>query len=398
MSFQLLVTEGPDKGRTFQLSAGKTVQIGRSPATTTKLTDPAVSRVHCEIDVGESQATLINSSPNGTLVNGKAVEQCVLKLGDVIKMGATEFRCVEEKPLAGGGGAGGQDLTRLVGQRLEEYQVQSIIARGANGVVFKAEDLTHNQRTVALKVLPPEFGEGAEDVDRFIRAMKTMIPVRHTHLIAIHGAGKSGPHCWIAMEYFEGDNLAQVMEKLGGKPMDWKDAYRVAVHIAKALEYAQQHSIVHRNVTPANILFRAKDRLAKLGDLMLAKALEGNMAQQITRQGRVMGDSPFVSPEGTQGATHITPNSDLYGLGATLYYLLSGHPPFSGKNFADLIVQIRSETPAPVKEAQPAMPDDFAAMVMKLLAKNPEDRGPGAKQLVVDLEKIGSAEGVSAYF
>jgi serine/threonine protein kinase len=398
MAVQLLVTQGPDKGRTFQLNPGKTVQLGRSPATTTKLTDPAVSRVHCEIEVDDEKAVLHNISDRGTLVNGKPVTEYVLQVGDVIKMGETEIACVEEKPLtAGVAGDKPQDLTRLVGRRLEEYAVQSIIARGVNGVVFKAEDLTQNQRLVALKVFPAEFGENDEDVDRFIRAMKTMIPVRHQHLIAIHGAGKSGPFCWIAMEYFEGDSLTKVLEHQVGKPLDWKDAYRVAVHVAKALEYAQEHAIVHRNVTPANILFRARDRIAKLGDLMLAKALEGNMAKQITRQGRVVGDTAFVSPEATRGANQVTPKSDLYGLGATLYNLVTGRPPFAAKSYVDLMEQIRTATPEPAKKFQPAMPDAFALLIMKLLAKNPDER-PAVKQVVHELENIGSAGGVSAYF
>src|SRR5207302_6018400 len=128
-------------------------------------------------------------------VNGERADERPLKSGDAIRVGNSELRYLVGEAAVAQSTA---TLDDLVGKRLEEYMVDKIIAHGASGVVFKATDLT-NSRPIALKVLQPEFAESEEDVDRFVRAMKTMIPVRHPYLIAIHGAGKTGPYCWIAM-------------------------------------------------------------------------------------------------------------------------------------------------------------------------------------------------------
>src|SRR5262249_2368143 len=154
---------------------------------------------------------------------------------------------------------------------------------GASSVVFKARDLDEGGTVVALKVLHPEFSKDEDEMQRFVRAMKTMMPHRHPNLVALHGAGKTGAHCWVAMEYVEGESLTSVIARIGVAGMlDWKHAFRVGTHIGRALEYAHSHSIIHRNVTPQNILIRSADKVAKLGDLMLAKALEGTLAQQVT--------------------------------------------------------------------------------------------------------------------
>src|SRR5207244_4084355 len=136
-------------------------------------------------------------------------------------------------------------------------------------------------------------------------------------LITLYGAGKTGPYCWLAMELVEGESVTQVIHRLGtAGALDWRCALWVAVHVARALEYAHGQNIIHRNITPQNILIRSADRLTKLGDLMLAKAQEGGLAQQITRPGEILGDLRFLSPERTLGQATIDHRSDLYGLGA----------------------------------------------------------------------------------
>src|SRR5437763_12842987 len=119
-------------------------------------------------------------------------------------------------------------------------------------MVFKATD-TRDDQTVAIKVLQPEFSRNDEEMQRFIRAMKTVLPLRHPNIVALLGAGKTGPFCWVAMEHVEGESMTQVIQRMGVAGMlDWKYGYRVAVHVARALEYAHGESIIHRNVTPTN--------------------------------------------------------------------------------------------------------------------------------------------------
>lgn len=393
---KLVILSGSDEGLSFEM-AGHVFQIGRSQSTPTHLSDPAVSRVHCEIETSDGNFLLHNISANGTQVNGKEVtEEVALQPGDIIRVGNTELKLVvegkESTPPADA-----KDLSHLIGTRLEEYIVREVIATSENGVVFQAEDLTHNDLPTALKVLHAHFGEVQEDVDRFVRAMRTMIPIRHPNLISIRGAGKSGPYCWIAMEYIDGHSLDQLAKQGKNGTMDWKDGYRVAVHVGKALDYAQEHSIVHRNVTPANIIYRKMDRFAKLGDLMLAKATEGRMAKMVTQPGRAVGHAnAYMPPERIDPNIPLDVRSDLYSLGATLYTVLAGKPPFEGEDLAQLLARIQTTEPEPIKNSQPDIPEQFEKVIFKLLSKKPEQRYQTAKEMLTELEQIGNAVGVSA--
>ena len=155
--------------------------------------------------------------------------------------------------------------------------------------------------------------------------MKTMLPIRHPNIVRLYNAGKKGPVCWAAMEFIEGESLTKVIDRIGIQGMlDWHEVFRLAVQIGRALQEASEHKIIHRNVTPTNILRRTSDKTCLLGDLMLAKGLEGTTAQQITQPGQLIGDLAYMSPERTQPDAVADCRSDLYGLGATLYALLAG--------------------------------------------------------------------------
>jgi len=234
-------------------------------------------------------------------------------------------------------------------------------------------------------------------MQRFIRGMKTVLPLRHPNLITLFKAGKTGVYCWMAMEYVEGESMTQVIQRVGVAGMlDWRYGYRVAVHIARALDYAHGHSIVHRNVTPTNILLRTADKTAKLGDLMLAKALEGNAGGFSTRPGELVGDVAYMAPERTRGTGDIDGRADLYGLGATVYALIAGRPPFAAATLPELITRIRNAEPEKPKKYQMGVPDLFQGTVMKLLDKRPENRFQTAKELLTDLERVGKFTGASA--
>ncbi len=408
--YKLVVTAGPDKGLAFTLNPGQTVQVGRSQAANTRLTDPAVSRVHCEIEAQGHQVVLHNISGNGTLVNGESVTEHVLKPGDVIRLGNSEMRFAASlageaptemmpPPAAPTPGVPavppGGDLAALAGKTISHYQIDAVLARGTSGTVFRAKD-TRDGQAVALKVLQPEFSQGEEEMQRFVRAMKTMLPVRHPNIVTLLAAGKTGPWCWIAMEYVEGESLTKVIQRIGVAGMlDWKHAFRVAGQIAQALDYAHGQSIIHRNVTPQNILLRGSDKVAKLGDLMLAKALEGVMAKDVTKPGELVGDVAYMAPERTRGAGAVDGRSDLYGLGATLYALLTGRAPFGAPSLPELIVKIRSAEPERPKKYQLSIPDLFQGTVMRLLAKRPEERFQTAAELLDDLKRVGRFAGVS---
>jgi serine/threonine protein kinase len=411
MSLQLQVFAGPDQNRTFTLQSGPDLLLGRGATCLYHLNDPRVSRGHCQVLLEGDQVTVIdNDSSSGVFVNGVRVSRQQLKLGDVIQIGGTQLRLtMGDFPLDIALGAlepglapqpanaplALEKLAALSGQKLSHYDIGPVIGDGRSSVVFHATDNKDN-RSVALKVLQPEFSKSEEERQRFVRGMKTMLPLRHPNLVQLYGAGQTGPYCWVAMEYIAGENMTQVIDRIGVAGMlDWRYAFKAALHVGRALAYAHGKQTVHRNVTPTNILLQATDKVVKLGDLMLAKALEGTLAQQITRPGQLVGDVAYMSPERTRGLADIDGRSDLYGLGATVYALLAGRPPFEGSTLIEKVTRIRQTAPERPSRYQMSIPDRFEGAVLKLLAKRPEDRYQTADDLVKELERTGNLHGVS---
>ena len=403
---QLITTNGADKGNRCVMQDGQTVVIGRSPECEFQLSDLRVSRRHCVVEVREGTARILHSGGSGgTRVNSKPIESHVLKPGDVVQVGETTMRFelgdtvpTESKPAAVLTPAtvpAAKDFFDLIGQKIHNYEVEKELARGNSGAVFKCRDTAKN-RDVALKILGPELSKDEEEVQRFVRAMKTMFPVRHENLIRIYNAGKTGKHVWVSLEYVDGESVARLIEKIGTVGMlDWQFAFQVAVQIARGLEAAYDHKIVHRNITPENIMIRSSDKVAKLGDMMLAKALETNKAEQITRPGQLIGEIAYAPPERTGGDGQIDCRSDIYGLGATIYALITGRPPHEAPSLSALITKIRTETPKSPKTFQLSINDMFEGAVMQMLAARPEDRYATPIELLRDLERIGKFAGIS---
>jgi serine/threonine protein kinase len=225
--------------------------------------------------------------------------------------------------------------------------------------------------------------------------MQTMLPLRHPNLVAVYGAGKTGGHCWVAMEFVEGQNLAEKIRRAGAGQLDWRHALRAAVHVGRALGHAHRHTIIHRNVTPENVLVRQADDVAKLGDLVLAKALEGMQAAKVTRPGDLVGDLEYMSPERTGADTETDARSDLYSLGALVYAALTGGPPFRGGSMPETVALIRDSDPALPTLSRPDIPAELEAVVLRLLAKQAENRYQTAAEVVQELERIAAQEGVA---
>jgi serine/threonine protein kinase len=406
----LVVIAGPDQGQQFSIEAGKTLVIGRGQNTQTRFKDPQVSRVHCRIQDEGGRLMLVDAgSASGTIVNGRKITiPHELKPNDVIQIGATQLRVqltgtpeattmvVGEKPALKATVQAAGQLAELVGHSVSHFRVDAVIARAQAGMVFKAHD-TEKDRAVAFKVLWPEFSKNDEEMQRFVRAMKTMLPLRHPNIVRLYGAGRTGDYCWMAMEFVDGESLTNVIERIGTAGMlDWRFSLRVAVHIARALVYAEEQSIIHRNIKPANILVTNADKVAKLGDLMLAKALEGTLAEQITRPGQLVGDIAYMSPERTRaGGAEIDVRSDIYSLGATIYALFTGRSPFDAGSLGETIQMIRTADAVSPRKFQLAIPELFEGTVLKMLAKRPDDRFQSAKELLSELERVAKYQRVT---
>lgn len=395
---RLVIMSGPDAKREHYLNFDEgPVVFGRSHAQANfAIPDPQVSRVHFQIERRGAQTWVVDlGSASGTLVNGRKVSEQQLMSGDIVRAGETQLKFVPAGMSAGPVAEDAEDrLEALTGRTVSHFEVGPLIAKGTSACIFKATD-TDNDQTVALKVLQPEMAKSEDEMQRFIRAMKTIMPLKHPNLIAMYGAGRKGMHCWVSMEYVDGDNLTSLIDRVGKEGrLDWKFALRVAVHISRALTYACENSIIHRNITPKNIIVRKKDQTALLGDLMLAKALEGTLAAQITKPGQMVGDVHYMSPERTKTDGQVDGRSDIYSLGATIYALLTGRPPHEGLTLVETLQKLRSEEPQHPSEVEPKIPKDVDAAIMKMLAKDPTKRFQTAAELTAALEQLAKKHGV----
>jgi len=407
MSLQFTVVAGPDRGRSFQLNPGKTVFIGRATESIIPLSDLAISRQHCQLkaDENETSVTLTDlGSSSGTWLNDERVNKNGVVASDTIRIGDTSI-LVERQPADSDATVPPQSpeiesptrapglIEGLVGRQIHNYLVQEVLATGTSGIVFRAVDERNNE-PLAVKVLWPQITRDSDEQRRFVRGMKAMFPIRHPNLVRIFNAGIQDVQqlgvrlCWVAMEFVDGYSLQSIIEKTGTAGMlDWQRALRIAVDIARALEAAFDHDVVHRNVTPDNILVDRHKDTAKLSDLMLARALEGAGAEQITQRGQLVGDLIYMAPERTRGeeASHL---SDMYSLGATLYSVVSGRPPFQAEHVPDLVSAIQNDDPGPPSEIQMAVNPLFDTIILKMLAKQPADRFENFSKLLNELERV----------
>jgi serine/threonine protein kinase len=409
--YQICIVGGPEKGRVFPLADGKALTIGRGQQSDTQINDPFLSRLHCNVCLKGSVVKLVHTGSSPTNVRGEAVIECQLKDGDEFQAGSSTFRFVVgdissdatiRVPVSASDGTAPlpcSDLKApavkdLVGHTLGQYRLDKIIAAGSSGLVFKATD-TEKNRVAAIKVLSPDRTSTDEERERFVRAMKTMLPIKHPNIVALWNAGKNGPFCWAAMEYVDCESLTEVIQRIGVEGMlDWKDVWQVGMHIGRALEKAYEEKVIHRNVTPSNILRRKSDKVCLLGDLMLAKALEGALSKQVTSAGRIVGDIPYMPPERTFDDASVDTRSDIYGLGATMYALLAGRPPFESNSMAGLIKMIREQEPVPPKKYQLSINELFETVVLKMISKLPDHRYATPTALLAELERVGRYSGL----
>jgi hypothetical protein len=410
MAKHFVVIAGPDKDRAFPL-ANADMQIigcGRNH-TDICLHDQQLSRAHCEVRVEDDRVTVTDLDSNGgTFVNGARIAaETEVKHGDVLTIGQSQLALKDgdmpkpakfepaEGPVSYGVNASpAERLCELTGTQLGHFNVELLLAKGHAGVVYRGRDQKTNQ-VVALKVLSPDFPKSEAEKQQFVATMKSMMAFRHPNLVSLLSIGKTSGYCWMAMEYVEGESLMPVVRRIAEAGMfDWKLAFRVAIQITRALEFIHDHQVVHGNVTLENVLLRKLDKTAKLNDLFLGSALKGSQLRQATWQQKTIKELNYLPPEMTKGGALPDPRSDLYGLGAVVYALLTGRPPCSGQSPAETVQNIRKTEPVKPKQYQMSMPDTFEGVVMKLLSKHPDQRYQTSKQVVADLERVSRNMGI----
>jgi eukaryotic-like serine/threonine-protein kinase len=263
---------------------------------------------------------------------------------------------------------------------LGPFQVLAPIGRGGMGTVYLARDSRGGQ-LLALKVLPPKRAREEERLlKRFQREMEMCQRVSHPHLAYTYDIGVCNGVHFIAMEYIPGKSLYRVVAEEG--PLRVPRAARLFAEVASALDHAHSQGLIHRDLKPSNILVTPHDH-AKVLDLGLALMQGENCAARevVGGEGYVVGTMDYIAPEQTEDACKVDARSDIYALGCTLYYALTGRQPFAGGTSAEKIRRHRTEEPAPVPQFNPDVPPGFIGVLRRMMAKRPEHRFASAAAL-----------------
>jgi eukaryotic-like serine/threonine-protein kinase len=284
------------------------------------------------------------------------------------------------------------------GTRFGPYEILSPLGAGGMGEVYKATD-TRLNRTVAIKVLPPQFMHTPEMKQRFDREAQVIAGLNHPNICTLFDIGREGDSDFLVMEFLEGETLAA---HIAAGPLPLDEALKVAVQIADALEKAHGQGITHRDLKPGNVMLTAKG--AKLLDFGLAKLQEtapaaaGTMMRsgaslKTTVPGMIIGTMQYMAPEQLEGK-EADARTDLFAFGAMLYETITGRRAFEGKSQPHLIAAIVSAQPEPASKLQPATPPALDFLIRRCLAKDPEERLQTATDLVNELQWIaGGGEG-----
>jgi tetratricopeptide (TPR) repeat protein len=273
---------------------------------------------------------------------------------------------------------------------LAGYEVLQEVGRGGMGVVYQARH-TALKRLVAIKMILVGPHAGAADLARFRAEAEAVARLKHPNIVEIHDIGEAAGRPYFSLEWVEGGSLEK---KLAGTPLPPRDAAELLEALARAAHYAHERGIVHRDLKPANVLLTADGR-PKITDFGLAKQLEGDAGK--TQSGSVLGTPSYMAPEQAAGDVKtIDARTDVYALGATLYELLTGRPPFKGTSLLDTLEQVRFAEPVPPSRLQMKVPRDLETVCLKCLRKEPPKRYESALALAEDLRRYLNHEPIRA--
>ncbi len=270
---------------------------------------------------------------------------------------------------------------------LGEYTILARLGEGGMGAVYKARHKS-TENIVALKVLFPHLTRKNEQyLDRFRREAEVASKLNHPNIVKSLDYGEDKGYHYLAMEYIEGESVAEVIKKNGR--IDEKKAIEIVKQIASALVEIAKANIVHRDIKPANILI-SRNGNAKLADLGMVKLTDSSMT--LTATNMAVGTPFYMSPEQVKGEKNIDIRSDIYSLGATLYHMLTGHVPFGGATIAEVMYkQLEGKLPHP-KEEIPELSEGICEIVERMMAKIPQDRYKAVENLIGDLNAVGQGK------
>ncbi|MFH1022097.1 MAG: protein kinase [Planctomycetota bacterium] len=261
------------------------------------------------------------------------------------------------------------------------YVILEQIAKGGMGIVYKARQKSLD-RIVAIKILPRRLSSNEVFVQRFLREAQLAAQLVHPHIVRMLEVGQHGNYYYIVMEFVEGMSLRRLIE--GESSLDWRRAVAIIRQTAEALGVAYRKSIVHRDIKPENILI-TPDGSAKLADMGLAKSLVDDAS--LTLEGTALGTPHYISPEQGRGEA-VDTRSDIYSLGATFYYAVTGFHPFEGPTPASIILKHVTDPLIPPSVRNPSVPRGVCDIIRRMMAKKPAQRYQTPEELLTDLGRL----------
>ena len=265
------------------------------------------------------------------------------------------------------------------------YAVERTLGGGGMAVVYLARD-GELDRPVAVKVLAGHVLDDPAFRQRFVREARMAAGLSHPNVVSIYDTGEDDGRPFIVMEYVDGETVGDIVSRRGKVPA--AEVVDLALQICGGLEHAHGAGLVHRDVKPQNLLVRAADGAVKIADFGIARSAD---ATELTQVGTVLGTAAYLAPEQASG-DEVSPATDLYSLGAVLYELLTGRPPYRFETLVELAFKQQEQAVDPVREHAPDVPEALEDVVMRCLARNPAYRPESAGALARDLAAASPEE------
>ncbi|BBM82897.1 FHA domain-containing serine/threonine-protein kinase [Candidatus Uabimicrobium amorphum] len=384
MIAKILITAGSMAG--ISIALPNSLTIGKGKGCNLQLGDDGIAELHCQIYRQNDGFFVKNlESEEKTFVNDKAVHDHPLSVKDCIRIGSVRMEfCAEEEhqPIKThfADKEDEFDMPEAIEddpRKIGDYIILDHLGTGATGDVFKAENFTTHE-VVALKILH------AQDIDkhilkRFIQEVQICSKFDHPKIVKVYEFGMFKGRPLIAMEYIEGISLEEFIKEYGS--LTAVQALRTAGQIAQALHYTHQQGVVHRDLKPSNILLQNKENI-KIIDFGVIKVY-GN---SITFANQMIGTVRYIPPEQIDDASSVDERADIYSLGAIMYFLVSGKPPFFDiEGIESLILNINARKLTPLKKLVPNIPSEFQSIVRKAMHRKIEKRYPNITAMFRDI-------------
>src|SRR5213595_2883728 len=327
-------------------------------------------------------AKVFSDAPEG-LCTGCVLEAAIGGAGDLPAVASAKAHDRDSAEKDNANVAPGKEKTARAAELLGElgdYELLDEVGRGGQGVVFRARQKSLN-RTVALKVISLGQWASKAHLKRFRREAEAAASLEHPGIVPIHEVGERDGSCYFSMKFVEGGRLDEVVRR---EPMPIRRAVELIAKVARTVHYAHEHGILHRDIKPGNILLDQKGE-PHLTDFGLARLVETEST--VTRTLEVLGTPSYMAPEQAVGNnSQLTSATDVYGLGAVLYQLLTSHPPFAGGTSYETIRLLLDTEPRPPRLLNSKVDRDMSTICLKCLEKDPQCRYPSALALAEDLE------------